>query len=591
MITHDMQEAVVLADRIAVMAKGRLLAEGTARELASSAAPEAVRTLMDGPSSPGRAGGGAAWNGSPGRWRRRMSSQLASALALAPGYLAGHVAVSAAALALGLLVGLPLAVLAARSRQVRWPALAFASLVQTIPSLALLALFYPLLLALSTAVRAVTGHGFAALGFLPSLLALSLYALLPILRNGVAGLQGLDPAVIEAADGVGMTPSQRLWRVEVPLAAPVAMAGVRTAAVWVIGAATLSTAVGWTSLGDYIFSGLQTENWVLVLVGCAASAGLALATDQLLALVESGLARRSRLRLGLGAAGLLVGVALALAPLIAHAGGPKPYVIGAKNFSEQYILADLMADRLRSAGAPVRIRSDLGSAVAFQALAAGDLDAYVDYSGTLWTNVLGRTDTPPRAVLLARLGAALKARYGVTLLGPLGFENAYALAMRRQRAQALHIATLSDLSPHAPELALGSDLEFLSRPEWRALQSVYDLHFKSERRFQPTFMYSALMDGEVDVISAFSSDGRIASDDLVTLADPRGAAPSYDAVILLSLRAAGDARLVGALRPLVGRIDIAAMRAANLSVDRADDKLDPQAAARRLAAALASARP
>jgi osmoprotectant transport system permease protein len=520
-----------------------------------------------------------------------VSAQVASAWALLPGYLAGHVAVSAAALALGLLVGLPLALWASRSRAVRWPALAFASLVQTIPSLALLALFYPLLLALSAAVRAVSGHGFAALGFLPSLLALSLYALLPVLRNAVAGLEGLDAAVVEAADGVGMTPAQRLWRVEIPLAAPVAMAGVRTAAVWVIGAATLSTAVGWTSLGDYIFSGLQTENWVLVLFGCAASAALALAVDQLLALVERGLALGSRVRLAVGIAGLLAGTALALTPMLAGAGAPPPYVIGAKNFSEQYILADLMADRLRAVGAPVRIRSDLGSAVAFRALAAGDLDAYVDYSGTLWTNVLGRTDTPPRAELLAQLTRALKARYGVALLGPLGFENAYALAMRRQRAQALHLATLADLAAQAPGLTLGSDLEFLSRPEWRALQGAYGLRFKAERRFQPTFMYAALMDGEVDVISAFSSDGRIAADDLTTLADPKGAAPSYDAVILISPRRAGDARLEAALRPLVGRVGIAAMRAANLSVDRDADKLDPAEAARRLAAGLAGAKP
>ena len=134
-----------------------------------------------------------------------------------------------------------------------------------------------MLLALSALVRAVSGHGFPALGFLPSLLALALYALLPILRNGVAGLNGLDPAVVEAARAVGMTSRQRLLQVEAPLAAPVAMAGVRTAAVWVIGGATLSTAVGWTSLGDYIFAGLQTENWVLVLFGCGASAALALA--------------------------------------------------------------------------------------------------------------------------------------------------------------------------------------------------------------------------------------------------------------------------------------------------------------------------
>ena len=512
-----------------------------------------------------------------------MSDQLRAALALLPGYLAGHVALSAAALLLGLGMGLPLALASARVRAVRLPALGFASFVQTIPSLALLALFYPVLLALSAAARAVSGRGFPALGFAPSLLALGLYALLPILRNGVAGLTGLDPAVIEAARAVGMTARQRLIQVEAPLAAPVVMAGVRTAAVWVIGGATLSTAVGWTSLGDYIFSGLQTENWVLVLFGCAASAALALTADGLLALIEGGLARRSRLRLGLGAVGLLAGTGLALAPLVAGSTGVRPYVIGAKDFSEQYILADLMGDRLKAQGARVVQRSDLGSVIAFRALAAGDLDAYVDYSGTLWTNVLHHTDTPPRTVLLRRLGEELRARYGVTLLGALGFENAYVLAMPQARAQALHVASLADLSPHAGALTLGSDLEFLSRPEWRALSAAYDLRFRAERRYQPTFMYRALQDGEVDAISAFSSDGRITADHLLALTDPKGAAPSYDAVILLSPRRATDARLRSALQPLVGAIPVEAMRAANLSVDRDIDKLTPDQAARTLA--------
>ncbi len=515
-----------------------------------------------------------------------MSEQVRAAFALLPGYLAGHVALSAAALLLGLLVGLPLALVSARLPAVRLPALGFASLVQTIPSLALLALFYPLLLALSAAARALSGHGFAALGFLPSLLALSLYALLPILRNGVAGLTGLDPAVVEAARAVGMTPRQRLFQVEAPLAAPVVMAGVRTATVWVIGAATLSTAVGWTSLGDYIFSGLQTENWVLVLFGCGASAALALVADGLLSLVETGLARRSRLRLVLGAAGLLAGTVLALAPMTAGAGGPKPYVVGAKNFAEQYILADLMSDRLKATGARVVQRSDLGSVIAFRALAANDLDAYVDYSGTLWTNVLHHTDTPPRAELLRRLGLELKARYGVTLLGPLGFENAYVLAMKQDRARALHIASLSDLAPRAAGLKLGSDLEFLSRPEWRALAGAYGLSFEAETRYQPTFMYRALEGGEADVISAFSSDGRITADRLVALSDPKDAAPAYDAVILLSPARAADARLRGALQPLVGAIPVEAMRAANLTVDRDADKRTPEQAAQALARAI-----
>lgn len=510
-----------------------------------------------------------------------MSPRIAQALALLPDYLAWHVLLSVSALILGVAISLPLAVAASRSARLRWPVLAFAGLIQTIPSLALLALFYPLLLGLSAASQTAFGQGFSALGFLPSLLALTLYSMLPILRTATTGILGVDPAVLEAADGVGMTSRQRLLQVELPLAMPVIMAGIRTAAVWTIGAATLSTPVGQTSLGNYIFAGLQTENWVFVLFGCAASAALAMIVDQLLGLIETGAATRRRGLVIAGAALLVVGALAAMLPLAAI-GKPASYVVGAKNFSEQYILAELMAERLEATGARVSRKEDLGSAVAYRALAAGELDVYVDYSGTLWTNVLKREDNPGRAQVLAELTTELKKRDGVLVLGSLGFENAYAFAMRADRAQALGVVSLGDLARQAPQLTLGSDLEFLSRPEWKAVDAAYDFHFKRERSFQPTFMYRALSGGEADVISAFSSDGRIAADKLVVLTDPKGALPPYDAVILVSPKRARDERLLSALRPLVGSITVEAMRAANYSVDRDRDKATPAEAAKTL---------
>lgn len=507
-----------------------------------------------------------------------MADRLSAALAVLPERLGWHVALSTSALALGLAVALPLGVAAARNPRLKWIALGAAGLVQTIPSLALLALFYPVLLLLSGMAVKVLGHGFPALGFLPSLLALTLYSMLPILRNAAAGVSGIDPAVVEAARGVGMTDRQRLWRVELPLAAPVIMAGVRTAAVWTIGAATLSTPVGQTSLGDYIFSGLQTEDWVAVLVGCAASAGLALVVDGLLGLIEGGVARGDSKRLWAGGGGLCAGLLIALAPLVVSQDKPA-YVIGAKNFSEQYILAELMAGRLEAEGASVQRRVNLGSVIAYRALASGEIDAYVDYSGTLWANILHRQDNPGRAAVLEGLRTELKDRDGVLLLNALGFENAYALAMRRERAQALGIKTLADLAAKAPQLTMGGDLEFFSRPEWAAVEKAYGLRFKAKRQFQPTFMYRALAGGEADVISAFSSDGRIAADDLVLLGDPKGALPPYDAVILVSPKRAGDRRLLDALAPLGGSIDVQAMQAANYAVDRDTGKKSPAEAA------------
>ncbi|MGP7795798.1 ABC transporter permease/substrate-binding protein [Sphingomonas sp. CLY1604] len=502
-------------------------------------------------------------------------SAFLDAFGRVPPLLAQHVLLSAAALLLGIAISLPLAVLAARRRRIGGAILGIASLIQTIPSLALLALFYPLLLWLSGLV----GGGIAALGFLPSLIALTLYALLPIIRNGVAGLTGIDPAITQAAKAVGMTPAQALRLVEAPLVAPVLIAGIRTAAVWTIGAATLSTTVGQPSLGDMIFAGLQTQNWALVLAGCVAAAGLALAVDALIGLIERGIARRRRAT-WLGAVlALAAGLLLALAPLWSRGGGDRVVTVGAKNFSEQYILARLIGDRLTRAGYQVRYREGLGSAVIYGALASGAIDVYVDYAGTVWTGPMHRRDVPAPAAMAAAIGRWTQGTSGVRVLGALGFENAYAFAMRGDDAKRRGIASLTDLIAAAPDLRLGSDLEFLERREWAAVRRAYPLRFRATTPYAPTFMYQALASGEADVISAFSSDGRIAADRLTVLADPRHAIPSYDALLLVAPDRARDARFVAALAPLVGRIPVAVMREANYQVDRDRDKRTPEQAA------------
>ena len=513
-----------------------------------------------------------------------MTERLSSALRVLPDYLSQHVLLSAASLALGLLVSVPLLIAARRSARVRWPVLAVASLIQTVPSIALLALFYPLLLGVSSLCKHLFGVGFSALGFLPSLLALTLYSILPILRNGITAILNLDPAILQAASGVGMTDRQRLLRVELPLAAPMLMAGLRTSAVWVIGTATLATPVGQTSLGNYIFTGLQVEDWVWVLFGCGAAVALALLTDQLLALIELGLGRRRPRLAWTGLGLLLLGVAAAgVVPL--RAGRHAGYVVGAKDFSEQYILASLISSRIRAQGYSVRERTDLGSVFAFRALAANEIDTYVDYTGTLWTNILHRTDMPGRRRMLQDLRVQLRRRYGVVLLGPLGFENAYVLAMRRGEAARLGIRTIEDLARAAPRLTIGGDLEFFARPEWRMLKERYGLHFRAERAYEPTFMYKALMSREVDVITAFSSDGRIAADHLVVLKDPLHAIPPYDAVVLLAPKRASDPVLRRALEPLIGAIPLKLMRHANYMVERPADQRTPAQAARWLARA------
>jgi osmoprotectant transport system permease protein len=485
------------------------------------------------------------------------------------------------------MLSLPLAIVCVRYPRARWLLLSLSTVVQTIPSLALLALFYPLLLALSLLTKTLIGVQFSALGFLPSLLALTLYSILPILRNTVTGILGVDPAVKEAALGVGMTPSQSLFRVELPLAFPIIMAGIRTSSVWVIGTATLSTPVGQTSLGNYIFTGLQTQNWIFVIAGCVSATVLALAVDRFLALTERAFMGRGRLRFA--GAFLVLLMAAGAAGLLASPA--RPYVVGAKGFAEHYILSSLIEQRLGEAGLKAARRTNLGSAVIFNALVGGDVDVYVDYSGTIWTNVMHRTDRPPRETVLREMSQWLDAHYGVKVLGALGFENAYALAMQHARAESLGIHSIADLAASAGQFTVGGDFEIFARPEWQSLREAYGLAFGQQREMQDTFMYRAVADGEVDVITAFSSDGRIAQYDLVTLDDPRHAIPPYDAVVLIAPERKGDSRLIAALQPLIGKISIGRMRAANAAVSREENQQSPAEAARLLSEQIASAQP
>jgi osmoprotectant transport system permease protein len=509
-----------------------------------------------------------------------ISERWLRAFAMLPDRLAAHLGVSAAAMALAIVVAVPLVMLLAARPRLRPSVLGAAAVIQTIPALALLALFYPLLLLVSQATQRLAGFGVPALGLLPSLLALALYALLPLVRGGVDGLASVPPETRDAADGIGMTRRQRLLHVELPLAAPIIMGGLRTAAVWTIGAATLATTVGQKSLGDLIFAGLQIEDWALVVTGCIAAAALAIITDMALWRAETGLAERAWGKVLIGIA-ILVALVAGVVGWYWHAKPPataaRPVVVGAKSFSEQYILAELIANRLRAAGVPVVLRTGLGSAVAFRALAAGDIDVYVDYSGTLWDNALGHKDTASRDVMLAELRRELPKQHGVTVAASLGFENAYALAVQRAAATQLGVESLADLAVVAPNLRLATDTEFQSRAEWTALQKVYGLRFARMTAYTPTLMVRALTSGEADVMTAFSSDGRIAADNLVLLTDPRGALPTYDALLLIGPRRPDLAKLLAGLE---GAIPVEAMREANWQVDRdADKQTSGQAAA------------
>ncbi|MDX1933898.1 MAG: ABC transporter permease/substrate-binding protein [Capsulimonadales bacterium] len=476
-----------------------------------------------------------------------------------PDFLGGHILLTLTALLFGLAATVPLTLLALRNGGLKGALLGGASIIQTIPSLALLALMVPLL---------------GQIGFVPALIALSLYSLLPILRNTVTGLESTDPALLEAAEGVGMTPVQILLRVRLPLALPVIISGIRTATVWVVGTATLSTPVGAVSLGNYIFTGLQTQNPYAVLVGCVTAALLALLLDFLIRQMEIGVLGRSRRRTLMAALGVAVVASGALLPRLreairkSDAGDTGPtVVVGGKAFTEQYLLTEFLTRYLAREGFSPQKTAGMGSSLLFDALANGSVDVYVDYTGTIFANTMKRSDSPGRAEMFRQMSDFLRERHGIVTIGKLGFENTYALALPRARAEKLGIRTLEDLRRFAPGWVIGGDYEFFGRPEWTRLRNRYAFRFRNRVRMDAALMYDAVRRGQVDVISAFSTDGRIAAYDLVVLADERQAFPPYDAVLFLSAKGAEKAGLTEALRPLVGRFSDSTMRTANRIVD------------------------
>ena len=270
------------------------------------------------------------------------------------------------------------------------------------------------------------------------------------------------------------------------------------------------------------------------------------------------------------ALGLLGAIALYTAlSFVSARAETRPIKIGSKAFTEQYILAEMLALRVQEAGLETELLPSLGSTFAFEGLANGDLDAYVDYSGTVWATIMKRTERPEaREQVLADVKAFLEREHGIGLVARLGFENTYALGMRRAQAQTLGVARISDLVRIAPRLEIGGDYEFFDRAEWKALESTYGLRFAEQRPMDPSLMYQAVAEEEVDVISAFSTDGRIAAFELVLLEDDRGVIPPYDAILLVSARLQQEfPQAVEALRRFDGQLDAAAMQRLNHAVD------------------------
>ena len=488
-----------------------------------------------------------------------MSDNLREQLVLLPEYFQGHLLLTLISLSLGIIISIPLGVWAAQSKIVKRPLLTAVSIIQTFPSVAILAM-----------VVALLG---GQIGLVPAIIALVLYSMLPIVRNTVTGLETVADEVVEAARGIGMSSNQILTKVRLPLALPVIIAGIRTAAVWTVGVATLSTLVGATSFGNYIFTGLQTSNLVSVTVGSLAAALMAIFLDSIIGGIQwltEHRNQKSSTRKFKQVKFIVITAVLLGGSFSAYSILPEPkrdFVIGGKAYTEQYIIAGLLATELEAAGFTVDQRIGMGTEVLYTATANGTVDVYLEYTGTVWANIMNNSHNPGRKVVLESVTDFVKEKDGMVNVGTLGFQNRYALAMRKDRAQELGIVSIEDMIPLADGLIAAGDLEFFGRLEWITLRDTYNIDFAEKLTFDSTLMYTAVNEGQVDLITAYTSDGRVAAFDLQIIEDPRKRMLPSDSFLLASSRAAENNRFVEIMQTLVNQISDLEMREANRLVD------------------------
>jgi len=508
-----------------------------------------------------------------------------------------HLLMVALAVAIALLIALPLGLLIQGRPRLAQLVLGLANAVQTIPSLAIFGLL-------------LTVPVLGGIGPTPAVVALVLYALLPLLRGLVTGLNQVPSGLKEAGRALGLSRSQVLRHVEFPLALPSLMAGLRVATVISVGVATIGAAIGAGGLGVFIFRGIATVNNSLLLAGALPAAAIALVADGTLGALENRLCRRAakggnqegsrgggrpawrrRRWRQLLAGALLVATLLAipvawrwLAPADGNAAGGNPasgkpagaetVVVGAKGYTEQLLLGELLAQEIE-ANTSLRVKREFSLGSTFllhEAVRQGRIDGYVEYTGTAWTAILRQPPLPPerRTTVWQRARQLYDARYGLRMFPSLGFENTFAILIRQADGQRLGLRTISDAVKPARQWRAAFGYEFLNRADgFPGLAARYGLRFaEPPSAMDLGLTYRALADGRVDLIAGDSTNGLIAALKLQKLDDDRAYFPPYDAVPVFnaaSLRRHPE--LVPVLNRLSGRLSAANMQRLNAAVD------------------------
>jgi osmoprotectant transport system permease protein len=475
-----------------------------------------------------------------------------------------HVVLVFASIAIAVFIGVPTGIALTRYPPLRSPVLGIANIMQTIPSLALFGFLIPL-------------PFIGGIGERTALVALVLYSLLPIIRNTVTGVLGVEPTVREAAVAMGMTDSQVLRQVELPLAMGVIVTGIRVATVIAVGVTTIAAAVGAGGLGIYIFRGLRQFDNNLLLSGALAAALLALIADFLLGLLEQkfsfdGKAQRvsvvQKVLLALIGVAVLFGVVASLrsAKNNPQLSQTKRVVIASKDFTESIILAEIAAQFLEARGVSVERQFELGGNLPHDALLSGRADLYPEYTGTAYTAILHHAPISDPRKVYDEVKQEYSANFKLDISPPLGFENTFAILVRGEDARRLKLKTISEAAPQTPQWRAGFGQDFMSRADgFPGFSKTYGLKFREVREMDLSLTYIALSSGQVDLIAGNSTEGRIAKMDLVQLEDDRRYFPPYEAVYIVRKGVVSEVGEV--LNQLSGAISTEEMRRLNYEVD------------------------
>ena len=451
------------------------------------------------------------------------------------GLIYEHTKLTLFAVLIAIAIGIPLGILISSVKGTEKPILGFANVMQAVPSLAALGLLVP----------------FLGIGSPPAILMVVLYSLLPILKNTYTGIKNINPDMIEAAYGIGMTHKQVLFRVKLPLALPVIMSGVRIASVTAVGLMTIAAYIGAGGLGNYVISGIQTSNTNLMLSGAIPACILALLMDFVMSRVEkavvpislamkaSALTKESihkgkmRKRITLSVIGLLLAALIVGTAVPAIRGMNDKIVVSSKPEVEGLIVGNLLADVIEE-HTDLNVERNLGlgaSSIIYNAIMSHEIDIYPEYSGSAYSGIYEKTAKPgTSAEDVVKEVRKLMAEDGLIYSEIYGVNNRYSLGVTPEFAKKYHVEKISDLENLDFPLTLACDQEFPHRADGiPALTKVYkNLKFDKTMQFQGALMYDALMTDDVDVMTPFTTDALLAKYNVKILEDDKSALSNYN---------------------------------------------------------------